>query len=74
MPAKRDAEADAERGRGRSVITALARTSGVTPGPVGKTAWFTLATPDPAAEADAEAESWLPASTGNGATPQQEVI
>ncbi len=72
MPMPRDAEPDAERGRGLSIVSALARTSGVTPSLVGKTAWFTLATPDPSAEADAEAEVGLSSCALHGAKPQQE--
>jgi anti-sigma regulatory factor (Ser/Thr protein kinase) len=45
MPRAREAGPERERGRGLAIVAALARTSGVTAGPAGKTAWFTLAAP-----------------------------
>ena len=45
LPRQREAGPESERGRGLAIVAALARTSGVTAGPAGKTAWFTLAAP-----------------------------
>jgi anti-sigma regulatory factor (Ser/Thr protein kinase) len=48
LPLPQSPELDSERGRGLQIVTALATTSGITPTPPGKTAWFTLtAQPDP---------------------------
>jgi anti-sigma regulatory factor (Ser/Thr protein kinase) len=47
-PARPPSRPDAERGRGLAIVAALAATSGTTASPHGKTAWFTLTTPDPA--------------------------
>jgi anti-sigma regulatory factor (Ser/Thr protein kinase) len=53
----------AERGRGLSIVTALAASSGVRAEPVGKTTWFTLVLTNridrtiAQAEADADAEA-----------------
>jgi anti-sigma regulatory factor (Ser/Thr protein kinase) len=46
LPARPPTRPDAERGRGLAIVTALATTSGITATPTGKTAWFTLTTPD----------------------------
>jgi anti-sigma regulatory factor (Ser/Thr protein kinase) len=46
VPRPRDAEPDAERGRGLAIVHALARSSGVRADPAGKTSWFTLALTD----------------------------
>ena len=43
VPRPRDAEPDAERGRGLAIVHALASSSGVRAEPAGKTSWFTLA-------------------------------
>jgi len=52
LPVARDAGLGNERGRGLAIVTALARTSGVSVGDSGKTSWFTLAAPQPDAEAE----------------------
>ena len=46
VPAPRDAEPDAERGRGLAIVSALARSSGVRASGAGKTSWFTLTLTD----------------------------
>ncbi len=56
-PSRSPARTDAERGRGLAIVTALAATSGITTRPDGKTAWFTLTTPEPARQAETEAEA-----------------
>jgi len=51
---------DSERGRGLTIVGALATASGVTTGPRGKTAWFTLDAPSigrHARQAEPEAEA-----------------
>jgi len=52
-----NARSGSERGRGLAIVAALATDSGYTTRPGGKTAWFTLATPEPghAGEPDLEA-------------------
>lgn len=60
MPQARDAGTSTERGRGLAIVAAVAEASGVTAGPAGKTAWFTLTAPGPAPQtrrAEAEAEA-----------------
>ncbi len=62
-PRQRQASPDDERGRGLSIVTALADASGVRAEPAGKTTWFTLAlrgrieraSPQPEPEPEAEA-------------------
>jgi anti-sigma regulatory factor (Ser/Thr protein kinase) len=46
LPRSRQADPDAERGRGMAIVAALATASGVRAGPAGKTTWFTLAVSD----------------------------
>jgi len=46
-PRPRRAGPGSERGRGLAIVAALATDSGVTTRPGGKTAWFTLALPEP---------------------------
>jgi anti-sigma regulatory factor (Ser/Thr protein kinase) len=79
LPQPAAARPDAERGRGLTIVSALATSSGITARPAGKTAWFTLTAPgpDPAsprsqAEAETEAEAGLPDSTGSPTTPAEE--
>jgi len=62
LPQARDVGSEAERGRGLSIVAALATASGVRAGSGGKTSWFTLAPTDlaqriarPQPEPDAEA-------------------
>jgi anti-sigma regulatory factor (Ser/Thr protein kinase) len=43
LPEARDADPDADRGRGLAIVAALASASGVRASPTGKTTWFTLA-------------------------------
>ncbi|HVB41184.1 MAG TPA: ATP-binding protein [Streptosporangiaceae bacterium] len=60
MPKPRHAQPDSERGRGLWIVAALATDSGVTRHAHGKTAWFTLTSPELAfdsLEADYEAEA-----------------
>lgn len=61
LPRARPATSGSERGRGLSIVAAIASASGVTPEPGGKTAWFTLTIPDHPArhvtQADPEAEA-----------------
>lgn len=60
LPHLEPAHPDSERGRGLHIVTALATTSGVTPTPPGKTAWFTLTTsPAPARQLSRQAEAGL---------------
>jgi len=62
-PRHRQADPDEERGRGLSIVTALADASGVRAEQAGKTTWFTLAlrgriqraAPQPESEAEAGA-------------------
>lgn len=60
VPQAGEAGPDSERGRGLTIVAALASSSGVRASAAGKTAWFTLASPgeldarEPTAEAEAE--------------------
>ena len=56
MPRRTDPGADAERGRGLAIVTALAQSSGVRPSQAGKTSWFTLALTDRARQAARQIE------------------
>ena len=56
MPRRTDPGADAERGRGLAIVTALAQSSGVRPSQAGKTSWFTLALTDRAHRAARQIE------------------
>lgn len=60
LPPASPPQPDNERGRGLTIVTAMATDSGIIARHDGKTAWFTLTTPDPApsacmAEPEAEA-------------------
>jgi anti-sigma regulatory factor (Ser/Thr protein kinase) len=59
LPRTGPADPGRERGRGLAIVTALATRSGVTAGPDGKTAWFTLTTGPaaPARQAEPELEA-----------------
>jgi two-component sensor histidine kinase len=46
VPSSREADEDAEHGRGLAIVAALAKDWGTTPEPDGKRVWFTLALPD----------------------------
>jgi anti-sigma regulatory factor (Ser/Thr protein kinase) len=56
LPRAREAGPESDRGRGLAIVAALARSSGVTAGPAGKTAWFTLAAPPDVAARQLAAE------------------
>jgi anti-sigma regulatory factor (Ser/Thr protein kinase) len=58
---------DAERGRGRAIVSALASASGVRASDSGKTTWFTLALHDSAAALTRPvSERHEPAASGSG--------
>jgi anti-sigma regulatory factor (Ser/Thr protein kinase) len=56
LPRPRQAGHGRERGRGLAIVNALSTRSGVTAGPDGKTAWFTLTTGPAAPARQAEPE------------------
>ncbi|HEY1324198.1 MAG TPA: ATP-binding protein [Streptosporangiaceae bacterium] len=55
-PQRTEPDPDAERGRGLTIVNALARSSGVRASQAGKTSWFTLALSDRAQRAAAQLE------------------
>lgn len=57
LPVSKPARPDSERGRGLTIVAALATDSGIIARPGGKTAWFTLTTTEPAREAQLEREA-----------------
>jgi anti-sigma regulatory factor (Ser/Thr protein kinase) len=61
QPRRQQAGADAERGRGLAIISALADDYGVRPGPGGKTTWFTLTLADRIQDAARQPEPELEA-------------
>jgi hypothetical protein len=56
MPQPTEPGQDAERGRGLTIVAALAQSSGVRASQAGKTTWFTLALTDRAHGAAAQIE------------------
>jgi anti-sigma regulatory factor (Ser/Thr protein kinase) len=56
MPRPAEPGPDAERGRGLTIVAALAQSSGVRASQAGKTTWFTLALTDRAHRAAAQIE------------------
>lgn len=57
LPGNEPAQPDHERGCGLAIVVALAADSGYLSRPDGKTAWFTLTTPEPARAPELEAGS-----------------